>query len=932
MSLRLALLAVVVLALSGCPSPDACATNNDCFKGFTCAAGRCVAVADAGPAVGGGSTGGGVAGGGASGGAGGGSGGGAAATPGDTCAMPLPLSLSAPTVGDTTLARPDVTLRCTGFFNPGNDLVYSTTVPPGERLVVTVTPTNRDAGVVFDPSLSLVAGPAASCTSVDAGVCLAGDDQRGADTVSWLNEDAFERDVFVVVDSYLSEPDVVAGVAAAGAFTLEARLETPGAGDRCDSAELVPSTGSRASTLTGYGPDYAFGSSRTCALQAGPDRVFLVDVPAGERLTATATPFPDAGLDVVVNLVGAPEASCRASPAVCLARADLGFSGEPDTATFINQSATSLGVFVVVGSYAAAPSGSDFTLTTQTQAPPPGDTCATAITLTPGTPLSAQSFTGFGDDVGDGDRCASSGFSGASADRVYSVQVPAAKQLTVTVTPQSGLDTLLSFIDAAAGCGSPQTCLAGDAASSPTGRPDTLAYTNRTGAPLTLFVVVDARANTFGDFDVVATVADPPPGDFCGIALPLPLTPGTPTAGTTVGATNDFEGGDRCATGTTGPDLSYAFDVPPGERVTVTVTPTSGDGGFSPSVSLVPGPASSCDAMPVRCVGAANAASGSTAPRSASTFNGGATPLPVFAIVDGLRGGAGSFTVSAAAAPPPADDVCSATTSVLPVTPLMSQQPLTGQALVGFSHDYDCVRSAAGADRLWLASVGAQQRLTVTVTPTPLSPDAGSFDPVVSVIEGPADACDSTARRCLGAIDETAQAGAETLRLNNAGGARTVYVAVGAWEAAPLDSTFSIVATSEPIATGDVCERPFVISTSNTLTGQSLLNLTSDYASSARSCAFFSGEDAVYEVTFTTSLTVTVTPDASSDVVLNLLDGPAASCATASACLASADVGGSGAAETVSFVNASGARRTVYLVVSGYSPGPMTFEVAATLN
>ncbi|MBE2254505.1 MAG: hypothetical protein IAE78_33560, partial [Myxococcus sp.] len=46
MSLRLALLAVVVLALSGCPSPDACATNNDCFKGFTCAAGRCVAVAD----------------------------------------------------------------------------------------------------------------------------------------------------------------------------------------------------------------------------------------------------------------------------------------------------------------------------------------------------------------------------------------------------------------------------------------------------------------------------------------------------------------------------------------------------------------------------------------------------------------------------------------------------------------------------------------------------------------------------------------------------------------------------------------------------------------------------------------------------------------------------------------------------------------------
>ena len=936
MSFRLTLLSALALTVSGCPSPDACESNKDCFKGFTCTNQRCVAVADAGMTSGGGSaggsaggvSGGGVAGGGVGGGLAGGAGGGAS-TDGETCAMPRALSLTTPMLGTTVGARDDVALRCTGFLNRGKDLVYAATVPAGQRLVVTVAPTELDGGLVFDPSLSIVSGPAASCTSRDAGACLAGQDQRGADTAVWLNQDAFEREVFVVVDSYLSEPDVMSGIDAEGPFLITARLELPGAGDRCETAEPVMPTGARASTLTGYGPDYAFSNSNTCALQSGPDRVFVVDVPAGQRLTATATPAADAGLDVVVNLVAGPAASCRAVPPVCLAKADRGLRGEPDTASFVNASAMSQPVLIVVGSYSPSPGDADFTLSTVTVPPPPGDSCSTATPLTSGTTLAAQTLTDYGDDVDDGDGCASAGLAGTAADRFYSVALPTGKQLTVTVTPQPGLDTLLSFIDVAVGCGAPLTCLAGDVtAMALAGQPDTLVYTNRSGAPLNILVDVDSRAGSTGTFDVVATIADPPPGDFCGIATTLTL--GTPAAGSTLGATNDYEGGERCAAGVTGPDVAYALSVPAGQRATVTVTPTSGDGGFNPSISLVPGPAASCEASPRVCIGAGNALPGSVRPRSATAFNGAAMPLPLFAIIDGLSGG--TFSLSATSAAPATNDVCSSTTAVLPVMPLASLQPLTGQTLVGFTRDYDCISSASGADRLWLANVGAQQRLTVTVTPTPVMPDAGSFDPVLSIIGGPASTCDSTARRCLGAIDENSQAGSEAVSVNNPGAARPVYVAVGAWEAAPVDSTFSIVATSQPIRDGDVCEKPLVISTTNTLTGQSLVDLTKDYAPSSMSCRGFSGADLVYELSFTTSMTVTVSPDASSDVVLNLLDGPAPSCATATACLASADVGGGGGAETLSFVNTSGARRTVYLVVSRYSPGAMTFSVAATLN
>lgn len=930
MSIRVGL--VVALLLTACPSADSCKSKNDCFKGFECVNAVCVAT-DAGTGTGGGTStaggsasAGGVTGGGMGGGSAGGMvGGGVAPTDGESCTRPnvltLPSTLTATTVG----ARNDVSLRCTGFSNPGPDLVYSATVPAGQRLVVSVEPTEADAGLLFDPSLSIVSGPAANCASTDAGVCLVGRDERGADTVAWLNEDVFEREVFVIVDSYLTEPDETAGSTFQGTFSLSARLETPGAGDRCETAETMPANGTRQSTLTGYGPDYRFAQSTGCSLESGPDRVFAVDVPAGERLTATVTPAPDAGLDVVVNLVAAPAATCRAAPPVCLASADRGFRDEPDSATFLNASATAQSLFVVVGSYFAMPPGGDFTLTTTSLPPPPGDTCSTATPLIAGTPLTGQTLAGYGDDVSSGIGCASGGTGG---DRFYALTIPAGMQVTVTATPQATLDTVLSLVDAAA-CAAPLTCLTG-APSSAQGLVDQLFFTNRTSTPLAVLIAVDSRTGGSGTFDLSATIADPPPGDFCGIANLLTLDAGV--TGTTVGATNDYEDGDRCASGFTGPDTTYAFDIPPGQRATLTVTPTSGDGGFNPSLSIVPAPATSCEASPRVCIGAANAAFGSASPRTATAYNPGTTPLSTFVIVDGSSASSGTFTLSATAATPAANDVCTTATTMLSVTPSTSTQPLTGQTLTGFTRDYDCLSFASGADRVYGAQVAALQRVSLTVTPTPNVPDAGSFDPVLSIIGGPSARCDSATRVCLGQIDDGAQGTAETLSFNHVGAAQQVFVAVGSYESAFVDSTFSIVATSQPLLDGEVCEKPIPIGVTNTRSGDSLRGLLRDYELNGASCSSSFGDDVVYAVTFTNSFTITVTPDAMSDAVLNVLDGPAGSCAAATACLARADQGGDGAPEVVSLVNTTGAPRTVFLVVSAFSAGDMTFSVAATIN
>lgn len=882
-------LAVLVLSLAGCPvSTDPCA---ECTTGATCVAGRCVG-ADAGPTDAGLTPDSGVT---------------ADAgplerdagtrLPGDSCTNALPLPLGLTVMASTLGTRNDVSLRCTGLGSPGNDVVYAARVPAGRRLVVSVNPTEAPRGERFDPSLSIVT----ACTErpPDAGtVCLAGRDERFGDTLAWLNDSESDIDVFVVVDSALSAADPASGTTFEGTFQLSARLEVPNPGDRCQTAEPLDAGLVRGS-LDGFGPDLRFDTSATCAFQSGPDRVFTVDVPPGERLTVTAR--VDAGLDVVLNLVTPPSSTCRTGP--CVARADRRGNGGDEQATFFNDGVTVQPLFVVVGSYSSSPGDGAFELVTTSAPPPPGDTCARAIPLAAETTLTAQSLSGFENDFEGGSRCAS--FFSPGPDAFFSVTIPVGKVLTVRVTPEAALDTVPSLLRG--DCSPAPACLTGSPFNG-LGLPDEVTWTNRTSAPLPLVLVVDSRSGA-GRFDVATALSDPAPLDFCAIAS----RPSLPFAGTTTGATDDYQEGQRCSL-SRAPEVSVRLALPPGQRTSVRVT-SQGDGGVSPTVSLIPAPSDTCEATPLVCL--------SSGTSVASTFNPDPTPREVFALVE--LAAPGPFLLEAATSAALADELCSSTVTALSVP---TSQAFAG-TLAGFGLDYACVGGAKGPDRTFSLAAPALERLSITVTPPPA--DGGSFDPVLSLLEGPAAVCDSLSQRCLADVDEGGLGRPETLVLNNVA-ARPLFLAVGAYEASPVASAFTVVVGAAPIPDGDVCERPRAVVTSTTVSGQSLGAALRDYQLSDPSCRSWSGAEVVYELTVPGSLVVTATPDATSDIVLNLIDGPASSCARATACLASADVGGTGDADTLAWFNRSGAPRTVYLVVSSFSGEPMTFSLTVTVN
>ena len=908
--------------------------------GQSCLSQRCVG-AMAGGASGGGtaSTGGGI-GGGASGTGGGtsaggsaGVGGGVSNPGGESCELATVIAGTTNVSGTTVGAANDVSLGCTGGRNQGPDRVYKVTVPGMERLTVTLTPEETDTsdgGLQFDPSLYLVAGPAASCLPADAGdrsSCLDGSDNdmppSSPERVSFTNTSSLPREVFVVVDSFFTMPDDMNGTTHVGRYDLAFTLAAPPMGDRCDTATTVMAGTLAGQSLTNFSGDYGFGTN--CRRSDGPDRAYKISVPAGQRLTAIAAPSSDGGFDATLNLVAGPASACEANPLVCLTGADSTLTGQPERVDYLNRGAGAQDVFVVVGSYDPTDTDTAFSLTTSVAAPPPGDECATAVALVADMPLTGQPLTNFGNDYGSGTGCS---FTSSGPDRVYALMVPANKVATVTATPVAGLNTSISLVDGAANCAPAMLRCVATSPSATAGAPDVVRWTNRTAMAKTVLVLVDTTAPGTGTFDIVATLADPPPGDSCSTATAL--TTGAPVAGTTVGFLDDYAAGatTSCATFSTfGNDRVYGFTVPNGQRARVTVTPA--DAGFNPSLSVVAGAAAACEVTPRVCVAAANSGSGG-APRVASFFNGSGMPQGSFAIVDGS--GSGDFTIGLATAAPPADDVCTTATTMLGTTALTNQtvRP-TG---VTFERDYACVSASRGPDRVYVAQAPANQRLTVTVTPTPMVMDGG-FDPVLSLIAGPAAACDSAARRCVAGVDASSRNQPETASFTNAtGAAQTVFVVVGSYFENDTDTVFSLSGATSAISAGEVCENAQAITSGMALMTETLTSFGRDYAL-ATSCSSSTGADRVYSIAVGANQTLTVrgVPDMMADIVLNVIDGPAANCnASSVVCLASADRGATGQEDRITWQNTTAASKTVFIVVSSYRPGMMTYSLEATVQ
>lgn len=938
--------AAVLLVVTGCPSPSPgqCISSAQCPTSQSCVSGACVGGTSAGGAASGGSasTGGGTSGtgGGAGSTAGGvGAAGGATGTGGESCVMAQAIAGTTTLSGSTVGAAADVNLSCTGSRNQGPDRVYVVTVPNLQRLTVTLTPEETDTsdgGLQYDPSLYLVAGPAAACAPADAGdrtSCLDGSDidmpPGSPERVAWLNTSGAPREVFVVVDSFFTAPDETNGVTHEGKYDLSFTVAAPPMGDRCESAVTVTPGMLSGQSLDGYSGDYGFGTN--CKRSDGPDRTYALTVPAGQRLTAIATTANDAGFDVTLNVIAGPAASCEASPLVCLTGSDALGLGGTERVDYLNRGTTPQNVFVVVGSYDPTDTVTDFSIATSVAMPPAGDECASAVALTAGTPLTGQTFSGFGNDYGTGTGC---GFSSSGPDRVYSLTIPPNKLATITVTPSPGLNTSVSLVDGTANCATGMLrCVATSTSTSTLATdPDVVTWTNRTTAPQTLLVLVDSSAPGTGLFDLAAVVTDPPAGDSC--STPTTLASGAPVASTTIGFTNDYAAGatTTCATfDTGGPDRVFSFNVPTGQRAKVTVSGAT-DGGYVPSVSLVTGTAAACEAAPRVCVASANSSSLGTT-RTASFVNGAAQAQTGFAIVDGPMGAGVNFAIGLSTTTPVPDDVCSTATTMLGTT------MLTGQTLrpggLTFDRDYSCVSGSRGVDRVYVAQAQPNQRLTVTVTPTPVVMDGG-FDPVLSLIGGPAAVCDSASRRCLAARDVGGRLAPETAAFTNSSpSAQPVFVVVGSYNETDTDTSFSLQATSAAIPAGEVCENAQAITSGMSLPAETLTSFSRDFGLAGGGCSLSSGTDRVYSVTVGANQTLTVrgVPDAMADIVLNVIEGPAANCNAAQVtCVASADRGSDGQEDRLTWTNSSAAAKTVFVVVSSYRAGPMTYSLEVTVQ
>lgn len=260
-----------------------------------------------------------------------------------------------------------------------------------------------------------------------------------------------------------------------------------------------------AGTLTGFVGDYA-SAAGDCRAIRGADRVYVMTVPAGLKVSTTATPTPDGGFDVLVNLLPPSALACDGVARRCLAAADVGGEEVPETVAWTNVSAGDEDVFVVVGDSQNPSRATDFTLLATLDSPPVGESCLTPKPLAAGT-HPGQTLAGFSREytfATTSTSCASY----RTNEVVYAVQVGAGQRLTLVGTPVVGdggatgaNDLVLNLLDGPE-CSSAATCLARANASSSSG-PETLSWLNL-GAGRTVFVL--AAGSPSLTFDLTLTL------------------------------------------------------------------------------------------------------------------------------------------------------------------------------------------------------------------------------------------------------------------------------------------------------------------------------------------------------------------------------------------------------------------------------------------
>ncbi len=206
----------------------------------------------------------------------------------------------------------------------------------GPEQIYVMTPTESGlAKLRLDTDVDMAMYVRTAC--IDSATTLGCSDAWPEFVPEWLNLPV-EAGVplYVVVDSYSES-------GADGFYVLEGTIDPFVAGDRCDTAPALPASDERAYGDLGPDVSLAPAAAATCTggtVGVGAEAVYQVVLTAGQTVEVTVTPT-DYG-DAVVYLAD----SCSATVATCLAGADIGALGEPETVSFTSAAGGTYFLFV----------------------------------------------------------------------------------------------------------------------------------------------------------------------------------------------------------------------------------------------------------------------------------------------------------------------------------------------------------------------------------------------------------------------------------------------------------------------------------------------------------------------------------------------------------------------------------------------------------
>jgi hypothetical protein len=246
-----------------------------------------------------------------------------------TCAMATALSDGTTlTSQDASDGVDDLSAACESGATSGV-LYYSATIPANNRLKVHV---QASTGSMIDAVVRVL-------SACGAATCLSSSDASygtGDETLLYKNTTASATPVIVAVGGYSDT--------STGPFDLDAHIlpnpPTP-TNLTCATAKSVTNGTSLAdedgSVATASANGYCLSSATGKAL------FYSVTIPAGKTLTATVTPLTS--WDPTIRLIQ----TCAG--ATCATSADTGYSGDPETLTYTNSTASSVSMILAVGGY-----------------------------------------------------------------------------------------------------------------------------------------------------------------------------------------------------------------------------------------------------------------------------------------------------------------------------------------------------------------------------------------------------------------------------------------------------------------------------------------------------------------------------------------------------------------------------------------------------